>query len=199
MPRYTDHHLLDAAGYSFRRYGYFKTRMEGIAAQVPCSKVTLYRYFPDKPALAEAWLDMKMEASRRRMETLIGDSRPFDARVAEMIRGKQEDLNDFGEPFLRDLFSPACPESLRQSMSRQTALNKRQTLLLMASGRSCGAVHPNLNDELIQVLLDHFEKLFVDPAFLDLVPEPQRVGTLVGLFLHGLALTSRATPEVNHD
>lgn len=198
MPRYTDQDLLAAAGDCFRRYGYFKARMEGIATRVPCSKVTLYRYFPDKVSLAQAWLESKMTASRLRVDAVISDRQPFELKVARLIHCKQEDLSEFGEPFFRDLVSPACPETLTHLMHRQATLNKQQTLSLIASGRETGDVHANVSDALIQVLLDHFELLFTNPAFLDLVPENRRIETLVGLLLHGLALTPRSG-EANHD
>lgn len=188
MPRHTKHQFLAAAGHCFRRYGYFQSRMEGIAAQVPCSKVTLYKLFPDKTALAEAWLVRSMTDSRQRTNTILANEVAFNAKVAAVVRQKQVDLGEIGAPFFRDMMAPTCPESLRRCFDRQAELNKQQSHRLFKSGRSSGAIHPEVSDDLIWLLLDHFQRLFTDPEFRRLVPESRHIDALVGLFLHGLAL-----------
>lgn len=186
MPRYRTAQFLNAAGRCFQRYGLFRTRMEGIAAEVPCSKVTLYKHYPDKTHLASAWLTDRMTRSRERVAAILGSDRPFDDKVKRLVAQKQADLGQLGDRFTRDLFSPDCPAGLRRTLQRQAELNKQQTVWMIDLGRAEGAIDPAIGEDLIRLLLDHFERLFTDPAFAEHVPENRRIDTLVGLFLYGV-------------
>lgn len=186
MPRYRTAQFLEAAGRSFRCYGLFRTRMEGIAAEVPCSKVTLYKQFADKSALAAAWLTDQMTRSRERTDTILNSHQPFAAKVRQLVEQKQADLEQLGEPFTRDLFSPDCPVDLRRELQRQIELNKQQTVMMIKLGRAEGAIDTSLDDGLVRLLLDHFEQLFTEPAFAKAVPQHQRIDMLVSLFLYGV-------------
>lgn len=61
--------ILDAAGKRFKHYGYAKTSMAEIAADLSMSPGNLYRYFPGKIdialAIAEAWHDAQHEQLER--------------------------------------------------------------------------------------------------------------------------------------
>jgi len=186
MPRYRPTPLLEAAGRCFQRYGLFRTRMEGIAAEVPCSKVTLYKYFPDKSALAAAWLTDRMSRSREQTAAILGGHQPFATKVRQLVAQKQTDLAQLGDPFTRDLFSPDCPAELRRELQRLIELNKQQTAWMIDLGRAEGVIDADIDDALVRLLLDHFEHLFTDPAFAETVPECQRIDTLVSLFLYGV-------------
>lgn len=186
MPRYQPQHFLKAAGHCFRRYGLFRTRMEGIAAEVPCSKVTLYKHYPDRTTLAGAWLADSMTRSRDAVAAILDSDIPFSVKIKQLIQQKQRDLTHLGDAFTRDLFSSDCPEALRSVLNEQIALNKAQTTWMIRLGREDGAIHPSISDSLVTLLLDHFERLFTDPAFLDAVLEGQRIDTLVSLFLYGV-------------
>lgn len=199
MPRLADNQLLAAAGRCFRTQGYFRTRMERVAQEVPCSKVTLYRHFADKTALAEAWLGRCMVDTRETVNAIIESDASFETRFAAIVRHKTRLLELLGDRFTRDLFSPHCPDALQGFLSEQKHLNKVQLEWLIRTGRASGAIHPDLGDDLVRLLLDHFERLFTDPTFLDLVPADKRIETLVGLFLHGLALTNDSNGDLAHD
>lgn len=186
MPRYRPEQFLEAAGRSFRSYGLFRTRMEGIAAEVPCSKVTLYKAYTDKYALAAAWLTDRMSRSREKTAAILGSNQPFADKVKQLVVQKQAVLAQLGEPFIRDLFSPDCPEDLRRELQQQVEYNKQQSAWMIDLGRAEGVIDAAVNDRLVRLLLDQFEQLFTHPAFAEAVPQHQRIDTLVSLFLYGV-------------
>ena len=63
--------ILDAAGRAFERHGVGAATMIDIAAEAGCSRATLYRYFPNRDAVREAFvhrgtLQMAAAMARRR-------------------------------------------------------------------------------------------------------------------------------------
>lgn len=75
-PRHDDNeqavdNILDAAGRAFARHGVAKATMVDVASEAGCSRATLYRYFPNREALREAFvhrgtLRMAKAMARRR-------------------------------------------------------------------------------------------------------------------------------------
>ncbi|WP_144712618.1 TetR/AcrR family transcriptional regulator [Curtobacterium pusillum] len=87
VPRSARERILEAATQLFRAEGLAGTRMEAIAAAAPVSKRTLYKHFPDKSELIDAFLQ---DRDRRVLVDQLGsdvDARArilglFDVRVA---------------------------------------------------------------------------------------------------------------------
>jgi TetR/AcrR family transcriptional repressor of mexJK operon len=98
-PRDRDKRLaaLDAGWSLFLEHGVSATTVESIAAKAGVSKVTLYKYYPDKPALFRAAVLREME----RIEAAQGAHGADDAAapVADRLRG-------FGMGIMAFLTSP---------------------------------------------------------------------------------------------
>jgi TetR/AcrR family transcriptional repressor of nem operon len=60
QPAQTRQALLDAADLSFSRQGYAATGLGGLVAQAGLTKGGLFHHFPDKKALAKAWIDDRL-------------------------------------------------------------------------------------------------------------------------------------------
>jgi AcrR family transcriptional regulator len=61
QPEQTRQALLDAADQSFSRQGYAGTGLGGLVAQAGLTKGGLFHHFPDKKALAKAWIDGRLQ------------------------------------------------------------------------------------------------------------------------------------------
>ena len=95
--------ILDAAAQVFEQYGYRKTSMEDISAELGISRASLYSYFENKAAVfrqvsialheraleqAEAWLCQHTIRLRQRItEALLTRHQPFPARSTRSDQG----------------------------------------------------------------------------------------------------------------
>lgn len=99
--------ILDAAEELFLTQGLRATTMEGVAAAVGMSKVTVYSYFQDKDALFAAVAHRFAD----RMEALVKDALTRHTRLRDKIEaaliGKHALVNAHirGTPFAQDIFS----------------------------------------------------------------------------------------------
>lgn len=88
--------ILTTAGRTFLQQGYADASMDGIAAEVGCSKTTLYRYFPSKAALFAAYVE--------EVGTLA-----WAALAAVKVEGKEPEalLEDTARAYLDLILSPS--------------------------------------------------------------------------------------------
>jgi len=78
--------LLDAAEEVFEEVGFDTATTNLVAARADVPVGTLYRWFPDKAALAEALTDRYLEEMRRLYARLVNDITPAD-HIGEFLRG----------------------------------------------------------------------------------------------------------------
>jgi AcrR family transcriptional regulator len=78
--------ILDAASARFRHYGYQKTTMAEIARDLSMSTGNLYRFYPSKLDIAEAFAHFHEEDEDRLMAEVAGKDLPAAVRLREMSR-----------------------------------------------------------------------------------------------------------------
>lgn len=78
--------ILEAAGRRFDHYGYNKTTMSEIAADLKMSTGNLYRFYPSKLDIAEAFARAHEVEEDAIMEGIVESDSPAEARMREFHR-----------------------------------------------------------------------------------------------------------------
>jgi AcrR family transcriptional regulator len=78
--------ILDAASARFRHYGYQKTTMAEIARDLSMSTGNLYRFYPSKLDIAEAFAHFHEEDEDRMLAEIAGKDLPAIDRLREISR-----------------------------------------------------------------------------------------------------------------
>jgi AcrR family transcriptional regulator len=82
--------ILDAAGKRFRHYGYQKTTMAEIAGDLSMSTGNLYRFYPSKLDIAEAYAHFHEVDEDRLMEEIVARPEPAINRIRTFSRAVLE-------------------------------------------------------------------------------------------------------------
>ncbi|MEN9856097.1 MAG: hypothetical protein RLZZ157_1223 [Pseudomonadota bacterium] len=83
--------ILEAAGKRFRHYGYQKTTMAEIAADLSMSTGNLYRFYPSKLDIAEAHAQIYEEDEDRMMADIVAQPMPALERLRTLSRSVLEE------------------------------------------------------------------------------------------------------------
>lgn len=78
--------ILEAAGKRFEHYGYQKTTMAEIARDLSMSTGNLYRFYPSKLDIAEAYAHFHEEDEDRLMAEIAGRDAPASQRLRDFAR-----------------------------------------------------------------------------------------------------------------
>jgi AcrR family transcriptional regulator len=82
----TRQRILAAAGVRFRHYGYGKTTMSEIAADLKMSTGNLYRFFPSKLDIAEAYALEHEADEEEMMATIVASGKSAGERLRDLHR-----------------------------------------------------------------------------------------------------------------
>jgi AcrR family transcriptional regulator len=83
--------ILDAAGKRFRHYGYQKTTMSEIATDLAMSTGNLYRFYPSKLDIAEAYAHFHEEDEDKMMAEIVARQEPAIERLRSFSRSVLEE------------------------------------------------------------------------------------------------------------
>lgn len=93
----------------FWKHGYRRITVEEICQESGVSKMTFYKYFPNKAELAKVILDKLFSESMDAFKELMISDIPFEEKMERQIKLKSEGTRDISEEFVKDIYGD--PES----------------------------------------------------------------------------------------
>ncbi|PKP36865.1 MAG: TetR/AcrR family transcriptional regulator [Bacteroidetes bacterium HGW-Bacteroidetes-15] len=89
----------------FWKYGFKRVTIEEICQKANVSKMTFYRFYPNKLELAKAVFDMVIEKGIVDFRSLMKEDVPASEKMRRMLLMKFEGTNDVSKEFLMDFYS----------------------------------------------------------------------------------------------
>lgn len=93
----------------FWKHGFRRVTVEEICQESGASKMTFYKYFPNKVELAKSILDKLFRESMDEFSKLMHSDIPFEKKMELQIKMKSEGTKDISEEFVKDIYGD--PES----------------------------------------------------------------------------------------
>lgn len=101
-PKYQD--ICKTGKVLFWKHGVKRVTIEEICKDAGVSKMTFYKFFPNKIELARTIFESVYENSLNRFKDTISSDMPFQDKVKEMIAMKMEGTKDVSVEFLNDIY-----------------------------------------------------------------------------------------------
>jgi AcrR family transcriptional regulator len=95
--------ILDTSRELFWKHGIRRVSIEEICQKAETSKMTFYRYFPNKIELAKAVLDRFYDESMTDFRILIKENSPVSVKMQKMMQMKLKGTTDISNEFIQDL------------------------------------------------------------------------------------------------
>ncbi len=96
--------ILNAARELFWKHGVTRVTMEEISQAAGVSKMTLYKYYANKPDLALAVLKSEVEKSMDRFRDIMDSNLSFEDKIQQMLILKIEGTKDISREFISDIY-----------------------------------------------------------------------------------------------
>ena len=182
--------IVSTAKELFWKYGFKRVTIEEVCATAKVSKMTFYKFYPNKLELAKAVFDMVVEDGVERFKLLMGSDAPVSEKMRGMIQMKLEGTNDISREFLADFY--ANPElGLSTYIEEKTRVVWADVITIFREGQQKGWFRSDFKPELLLVLAQKAAELVTDSKVVDLYNKPQDlVLELTSLMTYGI---------VNHD
>ncbi len=164
-------HILDAAEQRFRHYGYGKTTMAEIAADVDMSAANLYRFFRNKQAIAAACARRCMGSLIERLQAVVDDPAPsaadkLERYALEMLAHTRQQCED--SPHLNELVEMVASEH-RELVHENNHRLGNQIMNILEYGQARGEFVFDDPETTADAILTALVKFRV-PIFMGLYP-----------------------------
>lgn len=152
MDRYSNNKkyqaVLKSARDLFWKHGFRRVTIEEICRVSNTSKMTFYKFFPNKLELAKRILDITIEKSISKFISIRDNDMTAGEKMAEIMKLKFEGSTDISDEFIRDLYQN--PESeLAVYMGLKSKEMFEQLRVFYQAGKDRGWLRKDLNIDFI--------------------------------------------------
>jgi AcrR family transcriptional regulator len=180
--------IMEAAQRLFYRYGIQKVSIEELCLDAKVSKMTFYKHFPNKIALAKRLLDVIFGNTLKRFTDMMDDPDiPFPEKMQALLQIKMEGSKDAKWAFVVDLYKSSdltLVAHAKEWIQKGLALTVERFIRTQEQGW----MRKDLNPVLMLVLLDKMQEAALDDRVIAAYRDVQdMVVEITKFFLYGIS------------
>jgi AcrR family transcriptional regulator len=141
--------IITTAEILFSRYGAKRVTVEEICREAGASKMTFYKYFPNKTALVKYIKRSWTEEGFKKFDEIKAMNIPFNQKIQLMTRWKTEFAAKISSEFIRDLVG--IEEEIEQI--------KRRYLQNISEAQIEGDIRPDIAPEFLWMVINKLNEL----------------------------------------
>ncbi|MFA6318000.1 MAG: helix-turn-helix domain-containing protein [Elusimicrobiota bacterium] len=181
----SEERIVEASRSLFFKHGIRRVTVAEICVEARVSKMTFYRHFPDKTAVALRVIEDIVSERRRRMREIEMTDLPFDAKLRQIFEVMLEDSRSRGSDFFATLLKGADP-ALERFIAEERGRSLQQIRNLFATAQRLGEVRRDIKTDLILRMLDAARQALDDAALRSLYPDEAALAReALALFFEG--------------
>ena len=178
--------ILEKGKELFWKHGFRRVSIEEICRESNASKMTFYKYFPNKLELAKAILDEVFAESLVKIRKLSVEHESPELTFKKILQLKSEGTRGIGEEFIKDLY--INPEAdLKSYMEAKSATMFTEMIAVYEKGKEDGWVRKDLNIPFFMLYIQKSINMFTDEEMLKFFDSSQKlIMEITNLFIYGI-------------
>ncbi|MCF8346925.1 MAG: TetR/AcrR family transcriptional regulator [Bacteroidales bacterium] len=171
----------------FWKFGTSRVTVEEICREAGVSKMTFYKYFPNKLELACTILDEVFEESIKKIHQLRDNKDPAPQKLKRILQLKSEGVQGLGEEFIKDLYSN--PDSdLKPYMEQKTGSMLVEIKSVFEKGKQDGWVRKDVNISFLFSFIMAIQGIITDEEMLKKFQSPEAlIMEITNLIVYGIS------------
>ena len=129
------------------QFGYKRVTVEEICREAKVSKVTFYKYYTNKFAVLEDYLETRLHLGWETFDRVRAADAPLQEKMQAIIAMKESAVSTFTPTFLHSL-QTSDPE-VQELMSRWTEMSMTAMKQFFIDGQTSGEIHPEYNVDFL--------------------------------------------------
>ena len=174
--------ILSTAEDLFQRFGFKRITIEEICAKANVSKMTFYKYFPNKNELIKTIMNSWLKQIEQTINEIDQLDIPFTQKIKKLIDLKEESTGKISKEFMTEYVNPD-PEL--QNFFNE--LNSKTTILFIdfiKNAQLKGEVRKDIKPEFLVAVLNNLRELARDESLLNLYPRVTDLSNEINLFIY---------------
>ncbi|MDH6359263.1 TetR/AcrR family transcriptional regulator [Parabacteroides sp. PF5-9] len=178
--------ILEASRKLFYRYGLRKVSVEDICKEANCSKMTFYKFFPNKVELAKTMLDRTFNYWLEKFWEVMRSEKPFADKMHLFLEMKASANADTSKDFMEDLYYSE-DSVLKEYMSEWIGRSLKETIAMFTYAQEQGWMRKDLKPELMLYIMNRLIDSVRDDKLLNMYDSVQQLGReITKFFLYGV-------------
>ncbi len=166
----------------FWKFGFRRVTVEEICSEAGISKMTFYKYFPNKLELVKTIMDQTLTYSMDRYQTIMNSDVPYPEKVAQLIELKREQIQTMSNEFFRDFVQSADPEMINH-LNKLSQENLQMLVNDFARAQENGDIRKDLKVDFIMYMMNQLIAMTHDDRLLNMYDHPQDLAMEITKFL----------------
>lgn len=129
------------------RFGYNKVTVEEICREANVSKVTFYKYFPNKFAVLEDYMQTRLDLGMETFERIKNADASLQDKMQAMITMKESAVSKFSSVFMHSLLG-SDPE-IANLMARWSEMSVSSMRDFFSTAQAKGEIHPDYSVDFL--------------------------------------------------
>lgn len=147
--------IFDTAKDLFWKYGIKRVTIEEVCKEAGVSKMTFYKFFPNKIELAKVILKIVIGNSLEKFEQVVNGDLDFNDKVKEMFLIKLESTKDISVEFISDIYK-IQDANLHLIINEQRKKSLKLFVDFLNDSKKNGLIREDLK---IEFILYYFEQM----------------------------------------
>ena len=163
-------HLVEKAKDLFFHYGTKRVSVEEICQKSGVSKMTFYRYFPNKTALARYVLESIYGEASEKVKNILAMDLPFEERLKKVLVTKMEYTEKYSREFIKDLVTGSEPE-LQKYIEEETKNFLDDLRKIFLDAQKKGEIRSDIKVDFVIYMMNVMKEVFKDENLQKLYPD----------------------------
>jgi AcrR family transcriptional regulator len=179
--------ILNTSKELFWKHGFRRVTIEEICREAKTSKMTFYRFFPNKLELARAVFDKVADEGMVQFRAILKEDSTPSEKMEKILQMKLEGANNISNEFLNDFYNN--PElGLMTYIEAKINLMLGETIGLFKNGQKEGWIRKDMNVEFMSIYMQRSTPLLTDKEVLKLYNSPQDIiMELANMLVYGIS------------
>jgi AcrR family transcriptional regulator len=178
--------LLKTSHELFWKFGFRRVSIEEICREARVSKMTFYRFFPNKPELVKTIIKNMFDTMLSDYRNLMNQNIPFEDKIRQQLLLKFEGTKNMSQELMRDIYGDPESEMHKQWVSLS---NEMMHIVLndYRHAQDQGWIRKDIRIEYIMYMSNKTVEIASDPKLQALYPDMQSlIMEIANNFFYGI-------------
>jgi len=178
--------IVSAARSLFWKHGIRRVTIEEICQDAGVSKMTCYKYFSNKTAIAKYLIEDMFESGIKAYKEIYHSDISYEEKVKMMLDLKMSNAHEMSQELLDDIYKNQ-DEELSETI--ETIKKKMIGIYLddIREAQKIGEIREDIKPEFMLYFLNNLTEMLTDQRLVGIYPNPQQmIAEVMNFFFYGI-------------
>jgi AcrR family transcriptional regulator len=171
----------------FWKHGFKRVSIEEVCLKAEVSKMTFYRFFPNKIELAKAVFDQVVNEGLQKFKDILHEDSTSSEKIRKIMLMKMDGTHNISKEFLQDFYNDR-ELGLKEYIDEKTRQSWSEILNDFKQAQEKGWFRSDMKPEFLFYFSQKMGELLIDENLLKLYHTPQElILELTNFFAYGIS------------